>query len=386
VVNTDNTTSRPVDLIFVAGALVRRRIWILLGGLAGAATGLILALVWKPYYLSTAIIMPPQQQQSLASALTAQLPQLAGASSLSLGLKNPNDMYVGIMQGRTVSDMVIRKLQLDAVFHTKLHSSTISKLQHSMTFESSRDGLIRITARSSTPQLAADIVNAYVDALYNLNSQLAITEAGQRRLFFEKQVSDEKEKLNIAEEDLKNTEQKTGMVQLSGQTELLLRQIASVRSEITDREVRLSAMGAFATSENPTVKQIQEELKGLHSQLAQLESKQNAASMDKISSVSSTGEVPEIGLEYLRKQRDVQYHENLFALLSRQLEIATLDEAKSAAELQVIDHAVPADRKAGPSRILIVVFAAILGSIAAAAWTLTQVLIPRVRAALSSLE
>jgi uncharacterized protein involved in exopolysaccharide biosynthesis len=351
-----------IDLLSVTALLLNKRRLIVLWTFIAALCGLLLALLWRPYYTSTAVIMPPQQTQSLASLVSSQIPQIAGGSLSGFGLKDPGDIYVGIMQGRTVTDAVIDKLHLDTVLHQKLRSGTRSALQRAVSFESARDGLIRITATASTPKLAADIANAYVEALYNMNSRLAITEASQRRLFYQQQVDEERQKLTEAEDSLKATQQQTGMIQLSGQTDLLLREIASVRSEITDKEVKLSSLGTFATGENPEVRQAQQELNALRNQLAQLESSQRAASINKLSDVSSASEVPTAGLAYLRKLRDMQYHENLFALLSKQLEAAQLDEAKSAAVLQVVDQAVPADRKTGPSRTVIVVLSAMGGT------------------------
>jgi uncharacterized protein involved in exopolysaccharide biosynthesis len=359
---TDPQTS-DIDLLTLIALLVRKRRLLLVWALVSAFVGLLVALLWKPYYTSTAVIMPPQQQQSIASIMSSQIPQIAGAGNLaSLGLKNPGDIYVGIMQGRSVTDAVIDKLHLDTVFRKKLRSETRSALQRAVSFESARDGLIRITAEANTPALASDIANAYVEALYNMNARLAITEAAQRRLFYQQQVDEEKQQLTAAEDSLKAIQQQTGMIQPSGQTELLLQEIASIRGEITNKEVQLRSLGTFATVENPEVQQAQQELNALRDQLAKLENRQLAASLDKLSNVSSASEVPAAGLTYLRKLRDVQYHETLFALLSKQLEAARLDEAKSADVLQVVDRAEPADRKTGPSRILIVLMSAIAGA------------------------
>jgi capsule polysaccharide export protein KpsE/RkpR len=246
---------------------------------------------------------------------------------------------------------------------------------HDVSFESSRDGLIRITSKASTPQLAADIANTYVEALYSMNSQLAITEASQRRLFFQQQVDAERAQLSNAEDSLKAMQQKTGMIQLNGQTELLLRDIATVRSQITNREVQLRSLSTFDTPENPDIQQVQQELNALRSKLSQLENTQRS-SLGNLSSISSAGEVPAAGLEYLRKFRDVQYNESLFALLSKQLEAARLDEAKSAPVLQVVDRAVPAERKAGPSRILIVLFSLVGGIVAGSLLILLRAVMP----------
>jgi uncharacterized protein involved in exopolysaccharide biosynthesis len=374
-INRMNPQQPPLDLLSVTAHLLRNCRQLLWWAAASTVAGVLVALLWKPYYSSTAIILPPQQQQSLAASLTAQIPQLAAGSLSGMGLKSPGDMYVGIMQGRTVTDRVVDKLHLQTVFHTKMLSDARNKLMHDVSFESSRDGLIRITCKASTPQLSADIANAYVEALYNMNSHLAITEASQRRLFFQQQVDEEKAQLTNAEDSLKTLQQKTGMIQLSGQTELLLHDIATVRSQITNREVQLRSLSTFDTSENPDIQQTQQELDALRSKLSQLENTQRT-SLGSLSAISSVSEVPAAGLEYLRKLRDVQYHESLFALLSKQFEAARLDEAKSAPVLQVVDHAVPPERKAGPSRVLIVLFSLIIGTIVGSLVILLRAVLP----------
>ena len=55
-----------------------------------------------------------------------------------------------------------------------------------------------------------------------------------------------------------------------------------------------------------------------------------------------TRKLPQAELEYLRRARDLKYHETLYEFLGKQLEAARIDEAKDAVVVQVVDKAVAA--------------------------------------------
>ena len=57
----------------------------------------------------------------------------------------------------------------------------------------------------------------------------------------------------------------------------------------------------------------------------------------------------------------MKYYETIFEILARQFELAKLDEAKQGALVQVVDSAIPSDRRSFPKRGLIVVAATVAG-------------------------
>jgi tyrosine-protein kinase Etk/Wzc len=331
--------------------------------------GASLAFLMKPNFKSIATIMPPQSPQSSLSSLMGSLGSLAslsgGAGSL---LKNPADLYVGILQSRTLSDEAIQKFQLKQRWHAKTMVEARKELDQHAQFESTKNGLIQITIVDHSAQVASDLANFFVDALYGMNSTLAISEAAQRRLFFERQLDEERSALAKAEEDLKATQQKTGLLSLTGQTELAIRSIAQARAQISSREVELQSLRTYASEDNPDVLRVQQELSTLRGQLSALENSQSQSTPG--DTEVSASQVPIGGLEYARKLREVKYHDTLLELLSRQYEAARLDEAKSAPIIQVVDRAVPADKKSGPPRLLITLAATLFGFFAACAYVL----------------
>jgi len=336
----------PAELLTI---LLKRKLFILAVTLACAIVTAIVVSFMPPIFKAEATILLPQQQQSSLAALSGSLGGLAGSSvASSLGLKNPGDLYIGILGSRTISDDIVNRFSLKQVYGKTLASETRKALGSHVSFASGKDSLISIAVEDHDPQRAADMANAFVDELYKQNSRLAITDASHRRLFFEQELNREKEALSAAEIALKNTEQTTGMLAPVGQTESLIRSEAQLRAEIASREVRLQAMRSYATDENPQIQRLKTEVGVLQGQLGQMEAKSEPGSSASV----SAGKLTDSSLEYIRKFRDVKYHETLFDLLAKQYEAARIDEAKEAPVIQVMDHAIVPDRKSSPNRTL----------------------------------
>jgi len=132
------------------------------------------------------------------------------------------------------------------------------------------------------------------------------------------------------------------------------------------REVQLASLRTSSTEQNPDVIRLTSELNGLRGQLRDLESGTAKHVPGDIS--ITTANVPQAGLEYIRKERDVKYHQFLFDLLARQYEAARIDEAKAAPVIQIVDPALPPDRKSSPFRALWAIVGCILGFILSTAW------------------
>jgi uncharacterized protein involved in exopolysaccharide biosynthesis len=220
--------------------------------------------------------------------------------------------------------------------------------------------MISITVKDEEPHRAARIANAYVDELHTINSHLMIGEASVRRNFFSQQLALEKDRLTEAEIALKQTEEATGAVAPTGQTGVVISQVAQLQSQIISREVQLDTLRLSSTDQNPDVIRLNSEVEGLREQLRNMESarKGNHVAGD----ISLTSRLlPEAQLDYLRKQRNVQYHTLIFDLIARQFEAARLDEAKASPVIQLLDSAQAPDRKSGPFRALWTLAGGVLG-------------------------
>jgi tyrosine-protein kinase Etk/Wzc len=372
--------ARETSFLDLAIILLRRKSFLLKFSFGAALLGLVISFLIPVQYTAEAILVPPQQNQSLGSMLVSQMGGNLGAlgslASGSLGIKTQADMYVSMLKSRTVEDAVIQRFDLMKIYKAKRMSDARKKLEsHSTITSGTKDGLIRVDVDDHDAQRSADLANAYVEEFRRLNSSLALSEAGQRRQFFQEQLVSSKESLANAEEALKQTQQTSGLIQVDSQAKALVQSAAAIRAEIAAKQVQLQTMSSFATAENPQLQLIQHQITALDAQLKQLGGTDQGSDVDM---VSLRGKISQAGLDYLRKLRDVRYYETIFELLSKQFEIAKLDEARQG-NVQVVDKAVTPDRKSFPKRSIITILAFFAGAFLAIAWVLFEASVERAR-------
>jgi tyrosine-protein kinase Etk/Wzc len=365
-----SSSGEEISLFELLIVLARRKRMILYAVLACAIVAAIVSLLLPSRYTATTVILPPQSQ-SAGSSLIAQLGAMNPMASLAgggFGMKNPNDMYVAMFKSRTVEDAMVSRFDLQKEYRKKKESDARGALESHCDIQSNpKDGLIRIMVTDGDPKRAAELANGYVEEYRKFSGNLAITEASQRRLFFEQQLAQAKDNLGNAEEALKATEQTTGMIQMDSQARALIETAASLRAQISAKEVEIQAMRSFASDQNPDLQIAEQQLAGWRAQLSRLGGGQNGNGDDLL---LSKGQVPGAGIEYVRKLRDVKYYDTIFELLAKQFEMAKLDEARQGALIQIVDVAVPPDRRSFPKRSLIVILTAAVGFIGAVFWVL----------------
>jgi uncharacterized protein involved in exopolysaccharide biosynthesis len=282
------------------------------------------------------------------------------------GIRNPSDIYVGILESRTIADSLITRFHLKDAYGDRYMQLARKHLAKRTRIKAGKDTLIHVQVEDRDPRRAAQLANAYVDELFLRNTKVALTEASQRRLFFEQEVAKEKEVLAKAEDALRETQQFTGLVEPTGQAEALIRSASQLHAEILSREAELAGMRTFIADDNPRLQAVSRELSALRSELAKLE---NGAQIPGTPEVP-VGKLPQAGLQYLRKYRDVKYHEALYEILAKQYEAARLDEAKAAPVIQIVDTAVVPERKSWPPRTIIVLIGTMLAGLVACVWIL----------------
>jgi tyrosine-protein kinase Etk/Wzc len=363
--------SASVHLLDVLIILSRRRRFVLFFTLGAALLAVIFVLVVPSKYTATTMVLPPSQNASMSTALLGQLSgssALASVAGAGLGVKNPSEMYVSLFHSRTLEDSMVQRFGLLDRYKAKKESEARTAFEsHTTVALGAKDGLIRITATDRDPKAAADIANGYVDEFKKLSATLAISEASRRRIFFEQQLLEAKENLTTAEEALKHTEQSTGVLQIDSQARSLIESAANLRAQVVAKEVQLQGMRSYATEDNPDVVTAEQQLAALKAQLAKLAGTDEGSSSDFI---VPKGKVPEAGMEYLRRLRDVKYYETISELIAKQFEIAKLDEARQGAIIQVVDLAVTPDRKSFPKRTLIVLGVTMFAFFAACGWVI----------------
>jgi len=350
------------SLIDVLIILAKRKKSIVLIPLVVAITAAAISLALPNVYKATTKLLPPQQPQSGAAALLSQLGGAAGAVAGAAGLKNPNDVYVAMLKSRTVADKLIKQYNLQKDYGTDSAERARRTLEGNTSISSGKDGLITINVESEDQQKVAKIANSYVDELMNLTKVLAVTEAAQRRLFFERQLEMTKDNLAAAEMKLKGAIDTTGVVSVDSESRAVVETVGVLRARISSKEIELGSLNAFVTPNNPRYKQVQEELASLRAELSRLE---NGRPGNDVAASDNKG-----GLQNIKLLRDVKYHQMLYELLAKQYEAARLDEAKDTAVIQVLDRAIEPERKSKPARAIIVITSTLLALFAAIAWAM----------------
>jgi uncharacterized protein involved in exopolysaccharide biosynthesis len=334
------------------------------------AIATLIAFVLPFQYTSAVSFIPPNLNgsSSMASALAGQLSAL-GAGDLVGGVKNPGDLYSGILRSRSIASELVKRFDLMHVYRVKKESQAEKELASNtdVTLDI-KSSIVTVDVTAKSPALAHDLANAYMDALRETNGRLALSQSSQRRLFFGQQLAKEKDDLEDAEVELKKTEEQSGLILPAGQTEVEITTIAQTQAQIAVREVQLAALRDSSTEQNPEVIRLRSEITDLQGQLSRLQK----GSGSKSTATIPTSKVPELQLDYVRKEREVKYHEALFDMLSKQYEGARLDEARDAPLLQMLDPASYPDTKSAPKRSYYMLGGLVFGFFASCVWVLTR--------------
>ncbi|KQU78137.1 MULTISPECIES: Wzz/FepE/Etk N-terminal domain-containing protein [unclassified Rhizobacter] len=338
---------------------------------AGAAMLLAVAVALMKPNIFTAratLLAPGGQQQSSSAAALAALGSLGGLAG-GVGAKTPDELYVSLLKSDSVQRALDQQFKLRQRYDVETYEQLRRVLPEYVRVNSDKkSGLITVEIDDEVPQFAADLANAHANEVTKLLGRLAVSEAQQRRVFFEQQLKDTKENLIQAEQALRAVQEKSGMVVLDKQAEAIITGVAQLKALIAEREVRLKVMRTGATSENPDVLRLTSELTALRSELARMEAAPGgSASSAATGSIDiPVGKLPGAAVDYVRARREVKFQETLLESMLRQYEIAKLDEAKEGPSLQKVDIAQAPDRKSKPARSLIVLSSTVLALLASA--------------------
>ncbi len=287
----------------------------------------------------------------------------SGSGSLALlasggwGLKNPNDIYVSLLTSRPIADTIIQRFNLSASYRSRDMTAARKTLASYTDVNAEKGGLIAVSITDRDKKRVASIANAYVEDLRTLTKALAVTEASQRRFFYEEQLKEAKESLIQAESAFQQVQQSKGLVVLDAQAKAMIESLADLRAKAAAKQVQIQALRSFATDRNPQFETAERELAAIKGEIANLEQRNRTSNAQEL----GLEDVPGAGLEYLRAEHEVKYRQTLFDLLIKQYDAARLDEGKDALIIQVAEPAIEPDRKSSPQRTLIVLLSAASG-------------------------
>jgi tyrosine-protein kinase Etk/Wzc len=343
----ENTTPEDdeISLLDLLQTIVDNLKLLIIGPLIVGLAALGVAFMITPTFTASTRFLPPQQQQGAAAAMLQSLGALGGIAGAAAGLKNPGDQYVAFLKSRAVADRLIERFDLIARYEAEVPDDARKALEGVTRISSGKDGLISVEFDDEDPAFAAQVANAYVEELGGLLNRLAVTEAQQRRAFFEQQLSQTKEALTRAEQVLQATG--VGSSTLKSQPEAAVEAVARVQAQIAAQEVKVASLRGYLAETAPDFKQALTELAAMREQLRKLEG----------TSTTTQGMGESAESDYIARYRDFKYQETLFDLFARQYEIARVDESREGAVIQVLDAAVPPDRKSKPKKALIAILA-----------------------------
>ncbi|MBW2312029.1 MAG: hypothetical protein JRF35_13325 [Deltaproteobacteria bacterium] len=344
--------------------VIRKR-WKIIGVIFFTAVVIaaVVSLLMTPIYQAKATLMPIESSGSQVSAALRSLGNLPFVGGMVPGGAS-GDKMIAVLKSRTVAEDVIHTLDLINVLFEEPDpeepptlQDTVRALSGMTEITDDKKGLISIAVEHKDPQLVADIANQYTGALQRFLSENALSMAKRNRMFIEGQLEKVKDEMQEAEEALKCFQTNKKIVAMDAQTEASIKALAELKAQITAKEVELGVLKQFATSTNPDVIRIKDELRELKKQLAMLEKKGSNPEADAFPSLS---EAPELGLQYIRLKRDAVTQQKVYELLTQQYEMAKIEEAKEDIAFQVIDPAIPPEKRIKPKRRLNVMLAGIV--------------------------
>ncbi|OWQ87510.1 lipopolysaccharide biosynthesis protein [Roseateles aquatilis] len=317
---------------------------VLTGALALGVTYLI-----QPTFTAKASFLPPQQQQSSSAAALASLGALASLAG-SGAVKSPTDQFISLMQSVTVSDRIIDQFHLMDVYEAKLRSVARQRLDDNVRMQpGKKDGLIYIEVDDHDPKRAADMANRYINELQRMTSGLALSEAAQRRVFFETQLKQTRDRLTLAQQALQVSGFSAG--DLKSEPRAAAESYARLKAEQTAAEVRLRTLQSTLSDNSSEVQRARATLAALEVQIGKAEA------------AGAAGARQQDG--YVSRYRDYKYEEALFDIFARQFELAKSDESREGSLIQIIDPALVPDHKSKPRRAMTALGGAFAGLFAA---------------------
>ena len=328
--------------------------WIVLGVTTiSVVIGLVLSLTATPIFSSKAVIMPPTQQASAgpsgAGGALAQLSQLPGLGVLGVGGRSPDQIYVAFMRSQTFQDTIIKKHDLRAKWSSNSIEDARMRLSSKVSIATDKSGMINVEVQDADGNFAADLANSHVAELSRMLDRVAITEAQQRRMFYESQIARTKKNLATAEVFYRQAQASSGIQLTSMLAESNLRTASELRAKITSLEIQMQVSSPFVTNQNPDVRRMTSELSVLRGRLEHLE--------------QGSGQIAATPRqqETMQAFRELKVQEALLEGFVRQLEIAKIDESKEGVPIQIVDIALPAEIRSSPQRTKMVKSYAALG-------------------------
>jgi uncharacterized protein involved in exopolysaccharide biosynthesis len=347
-----------INLLNLLLVVLKRKKMIIIVTFVATALAIVFSLLTPDMYTATARILPPRESNVGGAGL--QSPGLGALNLLSgnlIGGSSAADLYIGILESRTVADRLIKKFNLKKLYDLESMVNTYLQLAERSAIElSSETHIISISVEDEDAKRAADIANTYVEFLDHINRTVNTSEAHRKRVFLEKRITEAKEDLLKAEEDLRAFQEKHKVVSIEAQARATIEGAAQLKGQLIAAQTELEVLKQFGTERQNEAVMLKTKISELKNQIAKIEL--GSPLKDEDYAYIPFKVLPSLGMELGRLVRDVKIQAEIFTLVTNQYEMAEIEEAKDINTIQVLDLAVPPDKISGPNRKLIVLLAA----------------------------
>lgn len=349
----------PFEFLPYARFVLKRR-RLVIGLVLGAfLSSIVVSLVLPKKYLAIASILPPQEESPGLA-----LPSQVSVTRALFGLRNPSEIWLGVLRSRTVAQALVERFHLMDRFESETPEGARRVLASMTDISASREKIISVAVESTDPELAAQLANAYVEEADRLNRNRVMTAGRRMRTFTEERLEQARAELSRAEDQLRQFQSNSSAIKLDIQSEAIIKTVGTVKGTLMAKEMEYQTLLSYATPTHPRVETLQAELRGLRRQLQELEQGQSGA-QPRDRSLIPTAQLPELGLEAGRLIRSVKIQETLHELLVQQYEMARIQEAKDTPTMDVLDFAIPPTEKSKPRRTLIVIITTLAAAVLA---------------------
>ncbi|MEE9572452.1 MAG: Wzz/FepE/Etk N-terminal domain-containing protein [Candidatus Neomarinimicrobiota bacterium] len=356
---------KEVDLLALSKTIWKWKKKIVLFVFIATLLSIGVSLLLPKWYKAKSVVLAPQASETGISPMANILGNL-GLSSVLGGNENIF-RYLAILKSRSLAENVIERFDLQKHYKCKNMELTLEALENNLFFEVGDESQIEVSMLDKNQELVADMTNYVVQCLDSLNIILSISNARNNRIFMEKRVNNVLDSLEFVSQRIAEFMQENGILSLEDQVTVGVEQAALLRSKIIEKEVKYEvAMKSFG-SDNPTVNLLKFELQSLNRKYSEFI---NNNSISKL--IPNFSKVPELQLQLVKLQRQVEYYSRLIQYLGPLYEQQKFEEAKNIPTLQVLDYAKQPELKAKPKRAVIVIVVFIISSILAVSYIITK--------------
>ena len=347
-----------INLLDYVLVLLRRKKLIIGIVVLAIAASVIVSLLLPVKYIATARILPPGESKSrLAGLVGGAAGGLGGLAAGLLGEKSGPELYKGILESRTVADILIDRFDLMKLYKAKYRASVYNRLKGSTSISIDRkNGIISISVEDEDPKRAAAMANAYVDALDQINRKVHISSGHRKRVFLEERLKKVKEDLAQAETRLKTFQERYKIIAIDEQARAAIQGAAKIKGEIIAAQTELEVLKQFGTEKQNEAIMLKSKIQELEKQLHKIE----AGNPDKVDLYIPFKKMPSLALQLARLMREAKIQQEVFKLITTQYELAKIEEARDVNTIQVLDRAVPPDQKSSPKRRLTVMLSTLV--------------------------